>query len=70
MAILHFASGKFPVKIAVDVNRTLEIESRGGIRQFGVCLRVIDRIQRFVKRQATLFHRHEYKVAYCIHSFI
>ena len=62
--ILHLSCGKFSVKITVDVNRALEIEARCGIRQFCVCLRVIDSVKRFVKRQATFFHQHKYEVSY------
>lgn len=62
--ILHLTCGKFSVKITVDVNRALEIEARCGIRQFCVCLRVIDSVKRFMERQATLFHQHKYEVSY------
>ena len=42
--ILHLACGKFPVKIAVNVNRTLEIESCCGIHQSSMTLAVTGHI--------------------------
>ena len=62
--ILHLSCGKLSVKITVDVNRALEIQSCCGVCQFCVCLRVIDSVKCFMKRQATFFHQHKYEVSY------